>query len=159
MPAARNSLGDGAAGRGTPRATRWPTFTEVVRPSPEYLPAHYNLGNALLAAGRPAEAIAQFEFVLAPHAAGRGGAQRPGQRAGDERDALPEAQQAFERSLALNASQRAGPLQPRAHRRAGADDLADAEAHFERALAIDPADPRHRAGARAGARGAEGAVG
>ena len=61
-----------------PRATAsgrrcWPSgrladaiaaFTEVVRTSPDYLPAHYNLGNALLAAGRPAEAIAQFEYVL-----------------------------------------------------------------------------------------------
>ena len=35
-----------------------------MRTSPDYLPAHYNLGQGLLAAGRPAEAIAQFEFVL-----------------------------------------------------------------------------------------------
>ena len=32
--------------------------------SPEYLQARYNLGNALMAAARPTEAIAQFEYVL-----------------------------------------------------------------------------------------------
>ena len=119
--------------------TRIAAFTEVVRTSPDYLPAHYNLGNALLAAGRPAEAIAQFRVRAGPHAAGRGGAQRSRQRAGDDRAHAGGAARA--RTIAA-----VNPANAKAHYNLGliaaqAGRMADAEAHFERALAIDPSDP------------------
>ena len=126
-----------------------------MRASPDYLPARYNLGNALLVAGRPAEAIFQFEFVL-------GRTPQDAAALSDLGSALAmtgrvlEAQRALERSLG-EPGQREGPLQPRAHRRAGGR-MAEAESHFERALAIDQSD-RDIAQALAQARGAIGVEG
>ena len=88
-----------AGGRDASIEAHRPRSPQVVRTSPDYLPAHYNLGNALLAAGRPAEAIAQFEFVL-------GRTPQDAAALSDLGSALamtgrmPEAQRAFERSLA-----------------------------------------------------------